>query len=52
MVEVGEALSECVIPSSVKDIDKDDFHNPQLCAEYVNDIMRYQRAMEVSIRNV
>lgn len=48
MVEVSDALAECAVPSSVKDIDKDDYHNPQLCAEYVNDIMKYHRAMEVS----
>ncbi|KXJ27183.1 G2/mitotic-specific cyclin-B [Exaiptasia diaphana] len=46
MVEVSEALAECAVPNSVKDIDKEDYHNPQLCAEYVNDIMRYLRAME------
>lgn len=30
----------------VNDIDKDDWENPQLCAEYVNDIYVYMRQLE------
>ncbi|KAK3701789.1 hypothetical protein QZH41_009801, partial [Actinostola sp. cb2023] len=47
MTEVSEALADCVVPQTVKDIDRqEDYLNPQLCSEYVNDIMRYLRAME------
>jgi hypothetical protein len=48
MKDVGEALADCLIPGEVDDIDRGDFNNPQLCAEYVNEIMRYLRAMEVN----
>nr|UST29464.1 g2/mitotic-specific cyclin-B-like isoform X1 [Haliclona caerulea] len=44
--DVSEALADCLIPSKVEDIDREDYNNPQLCAEYVNEIMRYLRAME------
>ena len=30
----------------VDDIDRDDWDNPQLCAEYVNDIYTYMRHLE------
>lgn len=46
---LGEALESCVIskPPNVEDIDKDDRGNPQLCAEYVQDIYNYMRKLEV-----
>lgn len=46
---LGEALESCVIskPPNVEDIDKDDHGNPQLCAEYVQDIYNYMRKLEV-----
>lgn len=45
---LGEALESCVIskPPNVEDIDKDDHGNPQLCAEYVQDIYNYMRKLE------
>ncbi|XP_031565308.1 G2/mitotic-specific cyclin-B-like isoform X2 [Actinia tenebrosa] len=46
LADVSEALADCLIPCKVEDIDREDFNNPQLCAEYVNEIMRYLRAME------
>lgn len=33
---------------SVEDIDANDFDNPQLVSEYVNDIYDYMRSLEVS----
>lgn len=46
--DVSEALDDCLVPCNIDDIDSGDYNNPQLCAEYVNEIMRYLRAMEVS----
>lgn len=46
MEDVGEALEEC-LRNGVVDIDAEDHDNPQLCAEYVNEIYRYMRSLEV-----
>ena len=46
MEDVGEALEEC-FGMKIVDIDAEDHDNPQLCAEYVNEIYRYLRSLEV-----
>ena len=48
---IGEALQSCVLtarPANVADIDKEDHSNPQLCAEYVQEIYQYMHKLEVS----
>lgn len=51
---IGEALESCFStarPANVVDIDKDDHSNPQLCAEYAQEIYRYMHKLEVSYLN-
>lgn len=45
---LGEALESCMItkPANVEDIDLEDHSNPQLCAEYVQEIYFYMRKLE------
>lgn len=46
---VSEALESCMFatkPSDVIDIDKDDHSNPQLCAEYAQEIYQYMHQLE------
>jgi len=46
---IGEALQSCVLtarPANVADIDKEDHSNPQLCAEYVQEIYHYMHKLE------
>lgn len=48
---IGEALQSCALtarPANVADIDKEDHSNPQLCAEYVQEIYQYMHKLEVS----
>lgn len=48
---IGEALESCCItpiPANVEDIDKEDISNPQLCAEYVQEIYQYMHKLEAS----
>ncbi|XP_071794452.1 G2/mitotic-specific cyclin-B [Asterias amurensis] len=40
-----EAFSQNLL-EGVEDIDKNDFDNPQLCSEFVNDIYHYMRKLE------
>ncbi|RMX58147.1 hypothetical protein pdam_00000204 [Pocillopora damicornis] len=47
---VSEALESCMFatkPSDVIDIDKDDHSNPQLCAEYAQEIYQYMHQLEI-----
>ena len=44
----SDAFSKHFLPPNVQDIDRDDNDNPQLVAEYVNDIYQYMRHLEVS----
>ena len=41
---------ETAIPPLYENIDEDDADNPQLCSEYVNDIYKYMRELEVGSR--
>lgn len=49
---LGEALESCIItkPANVEDIDKEDHSNPQLCAEYVQEIYNYMHKLEVNLK--
>ena len=46
MGEIGEALVEG-FNKGIVDIDAEDHDSPQMCAEYVNEIYRYMRSLEV-----
>lgn len=35
--------------AGVEDVDRDDWDNPQLCAEYVNEIYAYMRQLETRL---
>ena len=48
MEEIVDALEEC-FGKNVVDIDAGDHDNPQLCSEYVNEIYRYMRELEVML---
>lgn len=41
--QVSEAMKRC----EITDIDADDYENPQLCAEYANEIYHYLLKYEV-----
>lgn len=45
-VSASEAFSRLMLPPNVADIDSEDHDNPQLVAEYVNDIYTYMRQLE------
>ena len=49
-ISQSEAFSKHLLPVNVQDIDQDDGDNPQLVAEYVNDIYDYMRQLEVRLR--
>ena len=41
-----------ILPTGVLDIDKKDYENPQLCAEYTQDMYAYLRLVEVRIWSI
>ncbi|KAL9988176.1 hypothetical protein ACROYT_G002586 [Oculina patagonica] len=49
MDPIGAALESCLLnarPANVVDIDKEDHSNPQLCAEYAQEIYQYMHKLE------
>ncbi|XP_076373646.1 G2/mitotic-specific cyclin-B-like isoform X2 [Tachypleus tridentatus] len=45
--DLAEAFSSQLLPPSVENIDAEDDGNPQLVTEYVNDIYKYMRTLEI-----
>lgn len=45
--ELAEAFSSQMLPSDVNDIDSEDAENPQLVSNYVNDIYKYLKHLEI-----
>lgn len=43
--ELCQAFSDVLL--NIKDVDADDYDNPMLCSEYVKDIYKYLRQLEV-----
>ena len=43
--ELCEAFSDVLL--DIKDVDADDYNNPMLCSEYVKEIYKYLRQLEV-----
>merc|ERR1712013_687371 len=48
LVDNGDACSDRSFPIGVADIDEKDLENPQLCAEYTQDVYSYLRKLEPS----
>merc|ERR1712112_796558 len=48
LVDDGDASSDRGFPIGVADIDEKDLENPQLCAEYTQDVYSYLRKLEPS----
>merc|ERR1711972_854117 len=48
LVDNGDASSDRSFPIGVADIDEKDLENPQLCAEYTQDVYAYLRKLEPS----
>ncbi|KAF7665059.1 hypothetical protein LDENG_00156110 [Lucifuga dentata] len=45
--DLCQAFSDVLLHNSIKDVDADDQDNPMLCSEYVKDIYKYLRKLEV-----
>ncbi|KAE8284830.1 G2/mitotic-specific cyclin-B1 [Larimichthys crocea] len=42
-----QAFSDVILHTAIRDVDADDYDNPMLCSEYVKDIYKYLRQLEV-----
>lgn len=47
--DLCEAFSTVILHTAVRDVDADDYDNPMLCSEYVKDIYKYLRELEVDV---
>lgn len=47
--DLCEAFSTVIIHTAIRDVDADDYDNPMLCSEYVKDIYKYLRELEVDV---
>lgn len=45
--ELCQAFSDVILNTVIRDVDADDYDNPMLCSEYVKDIYKYLRQLEV-----
>ncbi|XP_038143554.1 G2/mitotic-specific cyclin-B1 [Cyprinodon tularosa] len=45
--DLCQAFSDVILEAAVRDVDADDYDNPMLCSEYVKDIYKYLRQLEV-----
>ncbi|XP_040915685.1 G2/mitotic-specific cyclin-B1 [Toxotes jaculatrix] len=45
--DLCQAFSDVMLHTAVRDVDADDYDNPMLCSEYVKDIYKYLRQLEV-----
>lgn len=45
--DLCQAFSDVILSSAIRDVDADDYENPMLCSEYVKDIYKYLRELEV-----
>lgn len=46
--DLCQAFSDVIIHNAIRDVDADDYGNPMLCSEYVKDIYKYLRQLEVN----
>ncbi|XP_033951946.1 G2/mitotic-specific cyclin-B1-like [Pseudochaenichthys georgianus] len=45
--DLCQAFSDVILHNAVRDVDADDYENPMLCSEYVKEIYKYLRQLEV-----
>lgn len=45
--DLCQAFSDVMLGTAIRDVDADDYDNPMLCSEYVKDIYKYLRQLEV-----
>ncbi|XP_032395700.1 G2/mitotic-specific cyclin-B1 isoform X2 [Etheostoma spectabile] len=45
--DLCQAFSDVMLHTAVRDVDADDYDNPMLCSDYVKDIYKYLRLLEV-----
>lgn len=45
--DLCQAFSDVMLHAAVRDVDAEDYDNPMLCSEYVKDIYKYLRQLEV-----
>ncbi|XP_074474073.1 G2/mitotic-specific cyclin-B1 [Sebastes fasciatus] len=45
--DLCQAFSDVMLHTAIRDVDADDYDNPMLCSEYVKDIYKYLRQLEV-----
>ncbi|KAM4527098.1 G2/mitotic-specific cyclin-B1 [Odontesthes bonariensis] len=45
--DLCQAFSDVILNTAIRDVDADDYDNPMLCSEYVKDIYKYLRQLEV-----
>lgn len=45
--DLCQAFSDVILGTAIRDVDADDYDNPMLCSEYVKDIYKYLRQLEV-----
>uniref|UniRef100_A0A8C6TMF0 Cyclin B1 n=1 Tax=Neogobius melanostomus TaxID=47308 RepID=A0A8C6TMF0_9GOBI len=45
--DLCQAFSGVLLHTAVRDVDADDYNNPMLCSQYVKDIYKYLRSLEV-----
>lgn len=46
--DLCQAFSDVILHNAIRDVDADDYGNPMLCSEYVKDIYKYLRQLEVN----
>ncbi|XP_030598495.1 G2/mitotic-specific cyclin-B1 [Archocentrus centrarchus] len=45
--DLCQAFSDVILNTAIRDVDADDHDNPMLCSEYVKDIYKYLRQLEI-----
>lgn len=45
--DLCQAFSDVMLHTAIRDVDADDYNNPMLCSEYVKDIYKYLRQLEL-----
>lgn len=48
--DLCQAFSDVILNTAIRDVDADDYDNPMLCSEYVKDIYKYLRQLEVGVK--
>lgn len=46
--DLCQAFSDVILHTAIRDVDADDYDNPMLCSQYVKEIYKYLRQLEVT----